>query len=55
LYVFDEPSSGVQKSLIRQAAATTAGVQIELNDANKEATSFINFKRLSKSHDMAVA
>jgi hypothetical protein len=55
LYVFDDPSDGVQKSLIRKAAAKTAEVQIEVNAANKEVTSFINFKRLTKSHDMAVA
>jgi hypothetical protein len=55
LYVFEHPSDGVQKSLIRKAATTTAAVQVEVNAANKEAASFIKFTRMSKSHDMAAA
>jgi hypothetical protein len=55
LYVFDDPSDGVQKSLIRKAAITSANAQIEVNSAKREVTSFINFTRLNKSADMAAA
>ncbi|PUE23718.1 hypothetical protein [Limnohabitans sp. Jir72] len=55
LYVFENPSDGVHKSLIRKAATTSAAVQIDVNAAKKEVTSFINFTRLNKLADMAVA
>ena len=55
LYVFDDPSDGVQKSLIKKAATTAATVKIEKKATKKEATSFINFKRLNKSANMAMA
>lgn len=55
LYVFDNPSDSVQKSLIKKAATTAATVKMEVKATKKEVTSFINFTRLSKSVDMAMA
>lgn len=55
LYVFENPSDGVQKNLIRRAALATASVQIENKAARAEVSSYINFTRLNKSVDMLAA
>lgn len=55
LYVFENPSDGVQKSLIRKAASTAATGHMEVKANKREATSFIDFNRLKKSVDMVVA
>jgi hypothetical protein len=55
LYVFENPSEGVQKGLIRKAATVTAVNQIEVIADQREVASFINLSRLKKSASTVAA
>ena len=55
LYVFDNPTDGVQSNLIRQAATSQASVQMDIQSSRAEAANYINFNRLTKSDERIAA
>lgn len=55
LFVFENPSDGVQKTLIRKAAAGKAEVESENNALKTEVNDYINFNKITKPEALVAA
>lgn len=49
LYVFTEPSEGVQKALIRKAASSNVEIEVENHAVQSEANKFIKFTNINNA------
>lgn len=55
LFVFENPSDGVQKALIRKVASVQAGLEVEDKVNKAEVTNFINFNKITKPDELVTA
>jgi len=55
LFVFDEPSDGVQKALIRKAAKSNVDIEVENEAVQIEANKFIKFANINSTQVAQVA